>query len=1643
MEPKYFKLKLQGTSTGFDGLANVSGIQIDEEQLPYGPLELDLSNSGIPDDHPTRKFKHAFYVQHHTTQQYVSKVVITVPAGEFLWEYANADIYLPVELRFTKSTWQWRLLKSAPDNNGKNLLWEFADQLRDLIGSSDSGKVPFLEIPDLDAVRIVGGSMLPGSGSEQEWRAVKMDEPKDYGITLQTLNGWVGIRTPDGGLRINLSTVQVSRYDIGKCKITLKEEDKHRTHPESSVKVRFKLDFNGEENEVRKEAMISNVELANGRQKTISMDVGWSHTDEDQASPSDQASGSPSLWIGAQQTWLNLTNPVNNIVLGTESRRWHLSAALSAFDDIAIHCLLDQAGEKQLELKFDQSGGLVSAELIITDPVFEFACDKVSVISSDALASPNHPPCLAIGETERLRFLAKVVTKNESDMIKFRVKDKTPMLELHPLNADSALHYNQLWLKPGFPVVAPLEWAVNDLQSNRSVSSLRALVPVEAPCWLDLSKGLPEWHLNADKAKFPNNIVGSTFLPLTQYSTIGQCLEWRIVSNSEIVVLERFANPHLDQQFGATLINKKGSDAKSNIAPEHVAIQKRYVVDPSQTMLGIQDFIENNSFEYEPTELGDNEVTSISYSYDQTRNNVFFTCQVLKDGDDSLRSSVLLRQQLEEGLKEVALSLKPIAVTNKKTVRFQLLGLGATSESLLPFHSALQGKVINIPIDIGDNAIDLDGSASLPAQWLHDQVLSPDQALNFEGFKGIESRNITLEPSEINRTLTLKKLVYWFQIEGVAFSIQSEDKLTIYLGDEPNRPLLEGPSGNYAMIHLNETKDQLVFVKIHKLAPELLAEEHLLPKRKLILRQSDPQLNLWENSQQHKHLTFAISKYGYDLPDQDNAYFQAGVYHVAWANECYRGDIKTPLNGTGIVLGGLTRIFMRLERDVESGDLVVAEGMVGWRCPTLPGGFENTGRARATFYARKSKGWHILRLSGNWHHNQQDVEVALVRHSFNIKWSHDSGICNIQNPSEDVWGIVGRGPLTKRVFAYQTIGLTNNDVEFGGKVKTHELESKPINLVEVRSLPTNITRPAVSFGVVDSYTLRWSLKDKNDLREWIDPIAILEDFNALRDDLLPGNSIAPAGTAHCKWGDTEYEIAVTESEEHGDLLCPVVKIEEPGKSVDQRAKIWLFTEKEGDEMAVPPGFVEFANQKDDQAAMVRTAEQILAYIGWRKPAILETWVDENDEQDNKKSTGPRWSLIDPPLLNIHTSLEYFTTAIASGYSEPIHRDSALVPLSDEMNIGSVEQATLEILENESEKSRSSIPAKLEATHSLKGVNVRRWIPFDVNQLREQFPGSPWPSWTEIPLNPDSKPFRTVSNTTSICVDFASPRPGELMGISLESANGNQIAGMISRSQRSRAVVEINSKVDTSNGVTWWVEPPIPKLSLPQVLEPPVFALLAGRPGAIKLRVNESWPLRWIANGDLDASNLRVVVRIEALSGEEPGEIEVKYGDDVFIKPITPSSKQYLVLPPSSHGEILYIRLMQTSEKDAEWNIVFDVHAIDQPSNEFEIRVGEQVASPNPDHQVANQLNEPFNLVNSSKADDMPLRRPHTVAILSSNRLMAYGPWQMAYTPQLAEDNNSIFWRAESQWNEKILEKYEILCIAPDGSESWSDAILQD
>ncbi|WP_286266740.1 hypothetical protein [Thalassotalea atypica] len=1646
MKLKYFELKLRGLELGFDDPTSVSDPQIGEEQIPYGPLELDLSDSGIPNDHPIRKFTRAFYVQQNNPQGYQPTVVIMVPAVEFLWKFASADIDLPIELQFTENAWQWRLLKSAPNDNGKNLVREFANKLRDLIGSADTGTVPFLEIPDLDALRIVGGSMLPGSENEHEWRTVKMDEPNDNGITLQTQNGWVGIRTLDGGLRVNLSTVQVSRYDTGKCKITFKEDDKRSHLPDSSVKVRFKLDFNGADEEVREETLISNVELANGRQKTISMDVGWSHTDEDQAFPSDQTSGSPSLWIGAQQTWLNLTHPINNIVLGTESRRWDLSAALSAFDDIAIHCLLDQAGEKQLELKFDEYGHPVSAELIIANPVFEFVCDKVNAISSGALASPNHPPVLQIGETERLHFIAKVAKKVKSDMVKFKVKDSVPMLELHPHNAGPALHSNQLWLKPGFPVVAPLEWAVNDLQSNRALSLLRALVPVEAPCWLDLSKGSSEWLLEAEKATFPNNIVGSTLLPLTQYSQ-GQCLEWRIVSNTQIAVLERFANPHLDRQFGATRINKNGLDAKSDIAPEHVAVQKRYVVDPSQAKISIQEFIENNAFEYEPTEPVDNEVTSISCNYDQTGNDAFFTCQVLKDGD-CLRSSVLLRQQFQERLKEAALSLEPLAVTNEKMVRFQLIGLGADPMTFLPCHSALQGKVMSIPIDIGDNAIDFDGSASLPAQWLHDQVLSKDhvlpkdQELNFKGFKGIESRSITLEPSEINRTLTLKQLVYWFQIEGVAFSIQSEDKLTIYLREESNRPLLEGPNGNNAMMHLNETKDQLACVKTHKLAPELLAEEHLLPQRKLVLRQSNPQLNLWENSQQHKHLTFAITKYDNDLPGQDHAYIQAGVYHVAWANECYRGGIKTPLNGTGIVLGGLTRLFMRLERDAESGDLVVAEGMVGWRCPTLPGGFENTGRARATFYASKSNGWHTLRLSGCWQHNEQDVEVALVRHSFNIKWSLDSGLCNIQNASKKVWGIVGRGPLNKRVFAYQTIDLTKNDVKFGGRVKTHELESETIDLEEVRTLPTNITRPAVSFGVVESYSLRWALKGKRTIINWIDPIAIAEDFSALRDDLLPHSSIAPAGRAHRKWGDADNEIAVTESEEHGDLLCPVIKLEEPGKSVEQRAKIWLFTEKEGEEMAVPPGFVEFADQNDDQAPMVRTAEQILAYIGWRKPAILETWVDEKDEQGNKVSTRPHWSLIDPPLLNIHSSLDYFTTASASGHAESIHRNSDLVPLSGETDDSSAVKADLTILKKESEKSSSSIPVEFnatfeEATQGLSEVNVRRWIPFEVNQLREQFPGSPWPSWTEIPLNPDSKAFGTASNATNIRVDSASPRPGELMGISLEPASGNQIKGAISRSPRSHAVVEMGSKVDASNGITWWVDPPIPKLSLPQDLAQPVFALLAGRPGAIKLKVNESWPLRWIAKGDLDASNLRVVMRINALSENESAELEVKYGDVVFSKPVKGNSpEQYLILPPSSQGELLHIRLMQTSEKDTEWNIIFDVYAIVQPSSEFEIRVDAPVANSNPDHQVAYQLNAPFNLINGIKTDDMPLRRPHTVAILSKNNLLAYGPWRVSYTPHLADDNNSIFWRAESHWNENIQEECEILCIAPDGSELW-------
>lgn len=903
----------------------------------------------------------------------------------------------------------------------------------------------------------------------------------------------------------------------------------------------------------------------------------------------------------------------------------------------------------------------------------------------------------------------------------------------------------------------------------------------------------------------------------------------------------------------------------------------------------------------------------------------------------AVRPTALLADALGEDLTLSALDFQVDADTTRKvrSVRFRIVAADRPMAEVF--------RQAELLLTLADGQARFDGRMPLSADWLathYDQGQggAPIRWLERDGadqgptvsFLGLDSKVVSWQADD--RQLTLTGLRYWFCLDGLPIAVDAkEDVLVLAAGrwrwryDRSDLMTLEAaadaaivpvgdaavvPAGDAAVVPADDAavvpKAGLKggFRRVHDIGPAVRITEFLLAAG------TEPLLSL---SYAGQSIRFPVrTAYGdTGIVDGDSiALLRAGVYHLAWAG---RSGTNTDMGNvaSGLQFGAITRVFLRLER--RSDGSLVATGMIGWKCPAIEvdGQRLTSDEARVTLYASHAGRWERLRLSGCWVADDGRIpdgttrtkQVAMPRVDLNLPFppsespppgSHAIVLAGFQAPQDGEAATVS---------GFQELVASSKGLTLQGDLR--------FRLLDREERPTDDQLRRAHFGAMmiqwhDSGTLLKALTGAEVLGDglWYAMTPMPADINPI-DWMLSVNArrIVDSSERGKLMPLVDRRVALTRLVDDRWLLCPVTHLGESSLR-DMRDKLWLLSET-GEDLVELPGLEEKLGEVGDSAMTApaspeatalatrrrRAAEQMLSFIRWRTPAVLEYW------EGNEKDGSFRWEIVDAPLLNPFSSLAFVDT-LEPADDRPRSARPGQIPL-----------ATLPedagTANGESWKQGGASAGRglaLNAPASRGGGYL--WLGREVEF--EQGPrsspdgidgghpwladGSRWPA-SRRETKPDGEPVAETESVLPLTLwTMAAPRPGERMQFTAESVvvgNGDRLAGEDERlaigslgrvSLRASMpagqveAAEYFERVRGGHAIRW----PVAEASAPEItFDHEQLAVMLGEPGVATLRETLDFPIGVscrTASAATKHPGKRLVLRFES---PRPFHLEVK------------------------------------------------------------------------------------------------------------------------------------------------------------------------
>lgn len=1386
------------------------------------------------------------------------------------------------------------------------------------------------------------------------------------------------------------------------------------------------------------------------------------------------------MWIHAAENdeWLRIGfNDYAKDTMFGESRRWSIGTLLDGFPETAVlEIWLDNSGFKTLQADFNNDGTLKILRLGFKKPAVEL-CLNPNVFFT------------RYGALDALPLLQK---QGPNDL----QSNRGAVLISHPLQEDAPLTINLKkngsftiagnegkvdmvhWVRSKASLVSPVEWSRNDPAAVSGISRFRGLLPLNSN---DLSVNFEnskpaEIVCGKGEYSFPTFAKGKRLLVASPHSKLsGMELEIKDINDAEL--FQRHALPHLDTFYAKVYSEIPARDEIVKNDESLTWVKERFydTVNSVETITAAGTLLKesiNNGVERSNADVKHKKVHSIKPESSQS--NLFSVVWYAK----WCRWSAFVRDPLTNCLGDKFL----VDVLTLNFEKDKISGLDFTILPRLPIHQVpIRGTKLTYTLNdnqikgnlfLGEETLVSNcgqlsngEAASGKIEWLHrkrQSGLKETNGPNVE-FLGLESENVTITIEIDKAKLSLRELIYWFRSDGIQFSVQTNDQMSF---EDGKWKFSDESCVSLVSAHVGE-KILATFTNESKIAPGVTVVEKLLAfpqERLLVFKYSDDQIEFDVRTSYYNCNTLKGLDGDERVPEGNDsapeALLRAGNYHLAWAGG---GKAKTSPNDiiSGLTLGKLTRLFLLLQRN-NKGKLITEKGMIGWQCKSLTVDdtqFESTD-AFATVYANSGR-WSNLRLRGKWqseatvNNEFKPREIALFRIDLPLKNA-------VKQPLS-----IGRGNSAPILVEYESRSSTSEKKSICFQSLTIDGTGDITLVGEVRFVPYKPANITTSYKVHSQQISSLSAK-------WIDPLQLLNGLVSVSNDIpwyaieIPELIESPLALMSRKGESLEGKSKVivkpkgdhrlfagltrkTESEQW--LICPVTHVDKANIQ-NKGPKLWLIHE-DGEDLVQLDGFEEKLSDKlkktglskDETKRLQKKAEEMLSFMRWRTPAVLEFWPEDRE--------APVWRIVDAPLLNPFSSLAFMNPRMAANF------------VNRQKDAGFINVTSLPI--------HAPKVASSSERFDTSAVLITREIPFENGPEVSDFSGKdPWladsAAWSNLELDErggepgDAEMGKTnAADQAGIAEDgaesggqrrgllpevkwtMATPRPGELLSFMAETVwnkkgNGiesnqlliSDVSVVTERSDRRAGFSTLKGFELSGNTVIWPIGPGVRPEEIP--IKDSGMTLLIGAPDAKSLSLIKTFSIAVIDSkaaevigADEREEKKALVLRFSLpfefrldISSVGSVESQKSEGEDEVAM-----HEAFVTFPPGSHGKP-FTGLIETKSEvtTTRGNLeIFQMVAGDATNPHFEKQETEIV------DRAKSLVLEP-----SDAREQTPI--PTTVAILDlEGRLLAYGPGNLNY--RIVSTENRLVWQAYGEWDAHDKELAEraksVLLIAHDGS----------
>lgn len=1356
------------------------------------------------------------------------------------------------------------------------------------------------------------------------------------------------------------------------------------------------------------------------------------------AAAGETAGNKMALWAHgtASDEWLRLPIPASaRVTTAGESRRWQIGELLRGFADSMRAALwLDNCGGKILRISIgprDEDASIVVREmqLFIERLYLEMQLDENFWLDPAAslFVPAESAAALNLTQTPRVTLMSQPADLRGS----LQVKIGAAGCELQRRAGGPPATY---WLRHPAGLLGPADWAQADPRAATAVSRLRGLVPTECKDWtLRLPAAganpaeLSPVAFSTNEPAWPEFALGRRLL-VASPDDGATFLEIEVGAGASPVRL-RHASPHLDAHYATSrpILSGHATGSKDQQARDQVdlwsQVADRYHPAPDATdgvrgRLSLSDLTPAALVKLAAVPVAP---AGTAFSSRQpARADLWDMVRALWYPDWkrwALVPARPLRLALGAGLRLLPLGLE-LNKDGTAVRSAEFMVAPAASDDALP-QPLRQAAMKLQSLSMDGNQYTLSGTLALSASWLSGQhaTATSIEWVNRTGLKeGEEIKDgsptvefLGLEAGSVEwqtQQLRLLNVRYWFYLDGSPFSVNTRDTLVIVGGKWSY-------AGEAAMSIATDpatSKATAKFAHVQHIAPGVELKEFLLDDRSqalLTLKYGGRTLDITV-------LTSYEAMRGAGAGANPVAVLRGATYHLAWAKPL--GDPTAASSTVAyLTLGALTRAFLEVTRN-QTGQLE-AKGMLGWRCPGLEvDKLPFTSReGRATLYARKPGAWSRLRLSGVWTRDAtsvgdpQALSVVMPRNDFPV----DSAAwpLSICLPNESVAPEValvciqfktkGVGQKSAQAICFQAMAAPLGMPSTRGDVRARVVNQEWSKKSALRSTAQLGTARLVAY----------SSRELRDQLVSTDPpwhaIALIPSGTLLPDLMAAASKteisrgtkrLTPAGS-----GTLAGLTRIQDTDEW--LLCPVEQMDE-SPPMDRRPKLWLLN-TDGEDLVELSGFGEKLGaaataSAPDRAKLQRSAEQLLSFMRWRKPAVLEYWSGD----------AVTWEIVDAPLLNPFSSLAFMDSAgrraVVSRQPQPgwVHMQSLPVIAENGLAITPLDDAGM----------RVNMGARLGTSRLLLGreIHFEQGSGFDPQDQIDDAE-SEWIADSAAWPPPGTKEGQSgdtwESLTSRTAWTMATPRPGERVLITAEAVWGAEdsdqfISPVQAISSRSPAGQNEPSAagVRIEDGAVQWPMGPeiVPQESIDAATAPDILLMIGG-PSGQAVKVNQPFVVAVSSPVGTTMSVVLLVALKKEFRLSVPGVGQVTSGSNAQ------GHNAFLVLPPMAHNRLSLS--LQIESKDApaagdDAKIYALVELLDGEPGQARLESTHNTWSDARAKVVC--------AIEAARSARSALDRPSLVACLGEDRkVLAYGPAEARY--RLSAHEGGFRWQAWGEW----------------------------